>query len=84
MILEVLYFITAPDRTDLYWRPNKCGYTTDLAEAGLYGEREALSIESGRRGDKAIPFMNKKAELIALRDKCKKDLSYLESILELL
>lgn len=27
-----------------YWRGNRCGYTTDILQAGLYTEAEARSI----------------------------------------
>lgn len=34
---------------DLYWRPDRNGYTVDLCEAGLYSELEARRIEANRR-----------------------------------
>lgn len=42
----------------LYWRPNGCGYTGSLLEAGIYPDVKALQIEGGRREplDKAIPI----------------------------
>jgi len=32
----------------LWWRPNRCGYTFHLGEAGLYTEEDARSIVQGR------------------------------------
>lgn len=84
MIIEMQYFITAPGRTDLYWRANRCGYTTNLAEAGLYSGNEALGIEKGGRGDKAIPFIYKGEELKDLKEKCVKDLKRLDTMLDML
>lgn len=34
---------------DLYHRPNRCGYTRHLHEAGLYTEAEAKRVEGYRR-----------------------------------
>lgn len=47
------WLITAPDKPDVFWRPNRLGYTNTLAEAGIYPEDVAKHIEAGGRGDKA-------------------------------
>lgn len=41
------YLIAVP-REDLFWRPDRCGYTTQLLEAGLYTEEEAKKQERSR------------------------------------
>lgn len=38
-----------------WWRPNSCGYTTQIEEAGLYSEEEAKKITSHRSTDIAWP-----------------------------
>jgi hypothetical protein len=76
------YFITAPSRTDLYWRPGRKGYTTELADAGLYEEEEAKRIESGGRGDRIIPLdTDKKEEISKLHSKYCQYLDNLEEFL---
>jgi len=40
----------------LWWRPDCSGYTTNLAEAGLYVEAEARDIERRRGTDVAVPI----------------------------
>ncbi len=41
---------------DLYWRSNRCGYTRNLIDAGIYPEADARRIEAGGRTprDRAI------------------------------
>ncbi len=31
-----------------WWRPNSCGYTTKVEDAGRYGRKEAIAISRGR------------------------------------
>lgn len=42
--MEKQYYILAPDRTTpsrlLWWRPNACGYTSSIDEAGKYSQSE--------------------------------------------
>lgn len=39
-----------------WWKPDSCGYTSNLDEAGKYDSQEAARIERGRPGfDKAWP-----------------------------
>lgn len=76
------YFITAPNRTDLYWRPNSQGYTTNLAQAGLYDEKTAQGILRNQRGDMLIPFDNRKEELIELREERQQDVYKLDEMLK--
>lgn len=57
---EENWVILAPDRTDLYWRGERKGYTMFLAEAGIYSKKEAESIVNSRRGDR----MKSLAELL--------------------
>lgn len=40
----------------LYWRPNSCGYTSQLRQAGIYDEAFARRVERGGRTppDRAI------------------------------
>lgn len=50
---------------DLYWRPNRNGYTTQIVDAGLYSEDEAKrQQESGRNPrDWAVPLDEEIARL---------------------
>jgi hypothetical protein len=73
------FFITAPDKTDIYWRPNKMGYTGNLAEAGLYTKLEAKSIEGMGRGDKARPV--DMVTLTELRDTLRKQIENLNGMI---
>jgi len=75
-------FITAPNRTDLYWRPNKEGYTTNLADAGLYDWRESTNIEKEGRGDKVVILRSKKEEIQSLikeHQRCIDKLTWMET-----
>lgn len=42
------------DGTELWWRANSSGYTSELIAAGVYGEEHARRIESRRPEDAAI------------------------------
>lgn len=61
--MENYFLIMAPGRPDLYWRANSRGYTTKIAQAGVYSEKEANGIVGNKRGDKSIPLINLKEEL---------------------
>lgn len=55
---EELYYIL-DDRAvvgncALWWRPNGCGYTTELREAGKYTKSEARAIMKYRSTDKPL------------------------------
>jgi hypothetical protein len=39
----------------LWWRPDGAGYTTQLEEAGTWGEAEARRMELARETDRAVP-----------------------------
>lgn len=54
---EQFWVITAPNRTDLYWRPDSQGYTTHLAEAEVYSKKQAESIVNNKRGDKMYSLL---------------------------
>jgi len=38
----------------LFWRPKRCGYTTNLNEAGMYYKDDAEDISSTRPGTFAV------------------------------
>jgi hypothetical protein len=67
------YLITAPNRSDLYWRPNRQGYTIQIAEAGVYSKREAEGIVSNGRGDMMIPLHSLANTVDYLVKKCDED-----------
>lgn len=48
------YFILCAGTTGLFWRPESRGYTTNLAEAGIYEEKEARGIAGLGRGDSLV------------------------------
>ncbi|MCH9637831.1 MAG: hypothetical protein K0U16_07805 [Gammaproteobacteria bacterium] len=45
---------TLPNGDQLWWRPNSCGYTSELVAAGCYSAEEAARIDSGRPSDRAM------------------------------
>jgi hypothetical protein len=47
------YILTTAGDHGLWWKPNRCGYTTNLNLAGQYEEGEARSIERIRGTDRA-------------------------------
>lgn len=53
------YYIACKDQwvgnNYLWWRPDRRGYTDNIAEAGLYDEAEARSIERLRGQEIAVP-----------------------------
>jgi hypothetical protein len=57
-VSERLFYIrnVGSERGDLalWWGPDRCGYTTNVANAGVYSEAEARSIHDGRGEDVAI------------------------------
>lgn len=56
--MTVRYYIrdmTATGDLCLWWRPDRCGYTTDLDQAGVYSEDEANKIARIRGTDKPYP-----------------------------
>ena len=72
---EALWLVWSYEH-DAWWRPNACGYTPHLYEAGLYSEEKALEIEReanrytkpGKLNERAIPLaaeMAKYAHLLA-------------------
>lgn len=63
---ETYYLLTAPDRVDLYWRPHSQGYTTSIAEAGVYSKQEATRIVNNKRGDKMIDMWSIRKDINAL------------------
>jgi hypothetical protein len=73
------FFITAPDRSDLYWRPNRMGYTDNIAEAGLYTRLEAKGIEGLGRGDNLVPV--DMIKLTELRDTLRKQVDSLNGMI---
>lgn len=52
------YLILSDSTSDgmaLWWRPDRCGYTTDLQRAGRYSKEEAESIQRIRGTDFPVP-----------------------------
>jgi len=55
--------------SSLWWKPDRCGYTREILEAGLYSEDEARRIERlrtdglGRPQDVPVPLAEKRALL---------------------
>lgn len=80
---EEWYLILAPHRTDLYWRHDACGYG-NLADAGLYKINERFNGLESDRGDRKIPLMSKKNEIIELRAQKRKEIDNLTIMLRIL
>lgn len=76
-----LYAILAPGRADLYWRPNRCGYTTNLADIGIYSEEESKGIENLGRGDKRVPLSHLVGAIVELRARNRDDVNKLTMII---
>jgi hypothetical protein len=51
------------DWSALFWAPNRCGYTTDLASAGRYTEAEAKEQERHRPG---VDIAHRLSDVLAL------------------
>ena len=49
----------------LWWRPERCGYTVRLDEAGVYSEDDALSIAKIRGTD--VPCEKSMVDALAYR-----------------
>lgn len=80
-----LFLLTAPNRTDLYWRVESRGYTMQIAEAGIYSRREAEAIVNNKRGDQMIPlrkFEETIKHLIKQCDEHKKSLLEMQEMLK--
>jgi hypothetical protein len=55
----------------LWWRPKSAGYTADITQAGLFTRSYAERVASNpdpQRSEKAVPLVEKRDELTALRD----------------
>lgn len=78
------FVILAPNRTDLYWRPNRCGYTTSLAQAGVYSAEEAEGIVRLGRGDEKVPLSSLREDLFKEYTRAKDDVIGVERKLELI
>lgn len=48
-----MYFIS---HGGLWWRADRCGYTDNILEAGLYSEQEATATAKDRRTPCDLPF----------------------------
>lgn len=61
------YILCITERGDLalWWKPARCGYTTDLASAGLYMREDAERIFRIRGKD--IPVPESEAEALSRR-----------------
>lgn len=66
--MSTLYVIRhgRPGTVLVYWKPNRCGYTSNVLRAGTYREEEARDIERLRPPlDIAVPLKDALAELVA-------------------
>jgi hypothetical protein len=63
------YFVWSMEH-NAWWRPNHCGYTADLYQAGLYTKDEADAIVNGTKGRNERPVhASEHAERIAAASK---------------
>lgn len=76
--------ITAPGRNDLFWRPERQGYTVQIAEAGVYSRREAEGIVRNQRGDKMWDLRDYRTTIIDLIRQCDEHKKSLQDMLEML
>lgn len=75
------YFVTAPGRSDLYWRPDSQGYTTNKAQAGIYTENVAQGILRNQRGDRIWEIdKDTIAELAKIKDERQNDIYLIEEM----
>lgn len=68
-----------------YYRPNSCGYTSNLLEAGLYDKAEAMESQDMSSGEvKAIPLSDKiDTNIQYLNDEINNAMKMRDAILEL-
>ena len=78
---DLWFVILCHNRTNLYWCPDRHGYTTNLAEVGVYSAEEAGAIERLGRGDTPVPLTSLRQEFVDLRVKLRKDIDGLTKIL---
>jgi hypothetical protein len=45
--MSELYLVWS-NQHSAWWRPNSCGYTKQISDAGLYSRDEAIEISRGR------------------------------------
>ena len=66
-------------RSRVYWRANRCGYTADLLEAGLYTKEEAESLARNNddEHERAVPFAEKREEFERIRARAEQVLARL-------
>jgi hypothetical protein len=64
------YFVWSMEH-DAWWRPNHCGYTNSLFDAGLYTKAQADEIVAGSRGrnERAVHASECAAQLKAAADR---------------
>jgi hypothetical protein len=80
--MDDVYIIVAPDRTDLYWRANRCGYTNNLAYAGIYTQAEAERIEALQRGDVKVAVSSMKKDFQEQLRTARHEVANLENVMK--
>ncbi len=68
-------------REGYYWRDRARGYTSDLAEAGVFGQRAADAIRSpsnADRLDRVIPLGDVQSDLERMQAQIAEKLEYVE------